>query len=707
MVNKNDKDKEKNIYPIKDLEVFFEHILNLNFEIEKNIFKKLNFKDPLLEKKFEEYEFLDANKKRIVLDSILVIGHIVSIIYVLIFLNKPAIILLFVINAFYSILISFYCYWKKIHVDGHFLDHMNVFLMNLSFIGKPFLIFFLYFDNYHIHELDIEMIRIIIYHFIFLNLVILVKFNASFFTYTVYYIFNLVVIISAMFFTSKQIGKSIIFEAGVSFGFTYLMFAFRKLFEYLSRLIYSERYKFEKLYKYSINFIKGLEHNYIVLKDDKSIFINEKFSQNLDREEIEITNNNFNSYNPLANNVFQYDNNNTSTINLKNQNKYYSFILKELILVEDEDNYFISGDFDSKIKNINPLQENNLLNMINEVKEKKLIKTYNFFELGIFKFINNNLNKFYRIIIRKHENHIRNENDYYIDIIFLDISDLFLMKKKIFEENLIKERVIAKLAHELKTPINSIMGLINIIAEETSDFPLKQKRRSSIRSSNSLIKRVDEMKCITSLSNYTIYLVNDIIQYSSNKSPKNVKLNIESINLLELVEFCYDILESLLNINKSKKDIVKPILEIDPIIHRLVIYSDDIRLKQILLNLVSNSVKFCRREVIIRCKYENQMVTITVKDTGIGIKSDDLNRLFNDFVMLEDENNLNKQGSGLGLSICKTLTNLLNIDLKFTSEYNVGTEAILTIPVNEILESEISFFEEEEFKEQIPKSASR
>jgi len=219
------------------------------------------------------------------------------------------------------------------------------------------------------------------------------------------------------------------------------------------------------------------------------------------------------------------------------------------------------------------------------------------------------------------------------------------------------------------------------------------------------------MKSILALSNYTLYLVNDIIQYSSSKNQKNQRINKEPINLLELIEFCYDILESLLNSNKSKKENIESILDIDPEIYRIRIYSDEIRLKQILLNLVSNSVKFCRSGMIfIRCKYneENKNVIITIKDTGIGIKKDDLNKLFNDFVMLEDGNNMNKHGSGLGLSICKTLTNLLEVDLKFNSTYGVGTEFDLIIPISEILdETELSSCNSEEYEGQIPQNISK
>jgi signal transduction histidine kinase len=715
------KNQTNKNYPIKDIEVFFEYILNMNLEIENNIFRKLTFKDPSLEKKYEEFEIknVDFKTKRIFSDFILILGNVVSIIYVCIFLMKFEMIILFSVNLLLSILITLICLYKKIKKTGHFLDHLNVFINNSSLVIKAILVIFTYSEEFEDDKLNIEMLRIIIYHFLFVNLVICFKFNASFYIYTIYFIFNLIITILAIIYSKKD-RSSFEFEAFISFGFTYLIFTFRKIFENLSRKIYSEKYKFEKLYNYTTNLIKGLEHNYIVLRNDKTVFINEKFSQSLENEEIiQIINNN--------NNYLNTDNyqdkhaktksnfyNSSIELNKLNRNFNYEDILKKLILIEDENNNYSIGELNKSHKILNDLKENNLWKMIKEIEEKNLIKTNNFFQLGIFKFDIKKLNIFYLILIRKHDSDIDScfysdlKKESYLDLIFLDVSDLLLMKKKILEENLIKERVIAKLTHELKTPINSIMGLINILSEKKAFNDNMNFDNKIIKTSS--IKSICEMKSICSLSNYTLYLVNDIIQYSSTKSRINQKVNKEPINLLELIEFCYDILESLLNSNKSKKENIKSILDLDPIIHRIIIYSDEIRLKQILLNLVSNSVKFCRSgEIILRCKYDkdNNQVIITVKDTGIGIKKDDLKTLFNDFVMLEDGNNLNKQGSGLGLSICKTLTNLLEIDLKFSSTYGIGTEAELNIQISEIQESEFSSFYIDKYNDQIPEELSK
>ncbi len=88
------------------------------------------------------------------------------------------------------------------------------------------------------------------------------------------------------------------------------------------------------------------------------------------------------------------------------------------------------------------------------------------------------------------------------------------------------------------------------------------------------------------------------------------------------------------------------------------------------------------------------MVRIIISDTGIGIKQEDLDKLFNDYLMLEDRDNLNSQGSGLGLSICKSLADLLDLKLEFKSIYGKGTELFIDIPIFQIDEIQEILFED-------------
>jgi len=259
-------------------------------------------------------------------------------------------------------------------------------------------------------------------------------------------------------------------------------------------------------------------------------------------------------------------------------------------------------------------------------------------------------------------------------------------KQIIFEENKRKNKVFAKIAHEFKTPINSIIGVINILKESEE---IKFSKTS-----------LSDLDLIQNLSTYTIFLISDIIQYANDKNINDIKIKKEKVNLRLIMEFCFNILKCLLNCNKTKSEIVKAELILDEDIDGFSVYSDEIRLKQILLNFISNAVKFTNTGKIIleSTKLANkEYVIISISDTGIGIKDDDKRKLFNDFFLIDENqkeflsnnrSNLentpvvnNMLGSGLGLSICKTYCEKMKIKLKFNSEYGKGSKFSVIIPI--------------------------
>lgn len=196
------------------------------------------------------------------------------------------------------------------------------------------------------------------------------------------------------------------------------------------------------------------------------------------------------------------------------------------------------------------------------------------------------------------------------------------------------------------------------------------------------------LNIISNLANYIVFLISDIIQHINNKDVKSLKINISKIEYKEITEFCFEILEALLFCNIKKKEKIKTSLIFDKRLNNIKTESDEIRIKQILLNLISNSVKFSNEgEIKLKCilkKFEGKFyVKISVIDTGIGIKEMDIKKLFKEFVQLENghvENN--KLGSGLGLSICKNIAKRLGFLLNVKSEYKKGSKFSLFIPVD-------------------------
>lgn len=154
------------------------------------------------------------------------------------------------------------------------------------------------------------------------------------------------------------------------------------------------------------------------------------------------------------------------------------------------------------------------------------------------------------------------------------------------------------------------------------------------------------------------------------------------------MDFCFQILNSLLFCNINKKEKIKATLLFDESLDFVKINSDELRIKQIVLNLISNAVKFTNEgEIKLKCKKKSLngilYVRISITDSGKGIKEEDKVKLFNDFVMLEpSKNEDNKFGSGLGLSICKNIAEKLNLILDFKSDYGKGSKFLIYIPCN-------------------------
>jgi len=280
----------------------------------------------------------------------------------------------------------------------------------------------------------------------------------------------------------------------------------------------------------------------------------------------------------------------------------------------------------------------------------------------------------YKVYYKK----IIKRNKIFIDILICEDTD-FIKESKINKETMaikkqeledvIDAKEFGKLAHEIKTPLNAIIGLIN-------DLMYK----------NINIEILPSLTSINGLTNYLIFLVSDLTQYCNNISYSEIQIFIDKINLNDILNFCYNILNALLMCKNSEKS-TEAVLNFEETINFLMIKSDEVRLKQILLNFISNAVKFTKSgkiEINAKIKIDMNVVKISVIDTGIGIKEDDLNKLFNDQQMLRDNSVINRFGSGFGLSISKTLSEKLNIKLKAKSTYQVGSKFSILIPFEKI-----------------------
>ncbi len=229
--------------------------------------------------------------------------------------------------------------------------------------------------------------------------------------------------------------------------------------------------------------------------------------------------------------------------------------------------------------------------------------------------------------------------------------------------NEMKGKFLANMSHEIRTPINAIMGMTEL-ALRHSVAPEIENWLLSIRKSSE------------SLS----VIINDILDFSKIESGK---LDI-ICNNYSIISLALD-LSSLAEVRIHSKSVVYE-LYIDPNMP-VNLYGDEVRIKQIIANLITNAAKFTHSGKIKMTvtgdwdKKSGQMkLTFVVEDTGIGIRQEDMERLFDSFLQLDQKQNHKIEGTGLGLAIVKRLCELMDGQIRVESTYGVGSRFIVDIP---------------------------
>ena len=239
--------------------------------------------------------------------------------------------------------------------------------------------------------------------------------------------------------------------------------------------------------------------------------------------------------------------------------------------------------------------------------------------------------------------------------------------------NQAKSNFLANMSHEIRTPMNAIIGLDEMILRETEN---RKVRRFALD--------------IRSAGNTLLSIINDILDLSKIESGK-----------MELVPVEYDfssVLNDVVNMTmkKAQEKGLSYDLDIDPGIPS-VLYGDEIRIRQIILNITNNAIKYTAeggiRLAIAYDRSENRL-TCSVKDTGIGIKEEDRERLFSSFQRLDETKNRNIEGPGLGLNITKQLAELMGGSIKVESTYGKGSEFIVEVQQKTIDDTPIGDYRE-------------
>ena len=240
-----------------------------------------------------------------------------------------------------------------------------------------------------------------------------------------------------------------------------------------------------------------------------------------------------------------------------------------------------------------------------------------------------------------------------------------LEKEKKYSESLLKsrEQLISTVSHDLRTPINTITGYTELMTG--TDLSQKQERYlSTVKSSADYVNR----------------LVNDLLEFSKLEGGK---LNIEKIPFIA-AHLIQETAESIQEINTNKK--LKLFLEIDDSLNQTVL-GDPFRIRQILTNIIGNAFKFTEEGHIkisakaAKIKGNSIQAQIQITDTGIGIAKEKQHLIFNEFTQAENNTDKKFGGYGLGLTISKKLTELLDGNLKLVSKLNEGSTFTIQLPL--------------------------
>lgn len=245
-------------------------------------------------------------------------------------------------------------------------------------------------------------------------------------------------------------------------------------------------------------------------------------------------------------------------------------------------------------------------------------------------------------------------------------SEIDELKQKLEESNSIKSIFLSNISHELRTPMNSIIGF--------SDFLLVDdnfKNNRFLKSININAKHLDE-------------LLNNILDYAKLET-NEFDLLYENFSIDDLFQELNDIFQ---DVNYKKNlDFVK--LEFDMNKNKKII-SDYLRLKQVLFNIISNSIKFTEKGYIkVSFIEEDDSIIFKVEDSGIGVPKDKVQYIFDRFWQCDSTSRKEYKGVGLGLSISKSIIDMFNGKIWVESDFGKGTIVYVKIPLEEIKENVI------------------
>jgi signal transduction histidine kinase len=228
------------------------------------------------------------------------------------------------------------------------------------------------------------------------------------------------------------------------------------------------------------------------------------------------------------------------------------------------------------------------------------------------------------------------------------------------QANRIKSEFLANMSHELRTPLNAIIGYSEMLLEEADD-------RGQVETCQDLGK-------IKNSGQHLLALINDILDISKIESGK-MELYLEEIQLQQIIQELMDVVQPLCQKNQNQLLVTW---------HQEIphIYSDLIKVRQCLLNLLSNACKFTHGgQIHLQINLHRSRIIFQVQDSGIGIPAEKISSLFQPFAQLDKSTTRKYGGTGLGLAITREFARMLGGDVVVTSELGQGSCFTLSLPI--------------------------
>jgi len=241
------------------------------------------------------------------------------------------------------------------------------------------------------------------------------------------------------------------------------------------------------------------------------------------------------------------------------------------------------------------------------------------------------------------------------------------------ESEKLKSAFLANLSHEIRTPMNAIIGFSELLTDYEIDAEMQKEYLEIVKSNGKLL----------------LQLIDDIIDIAKIEA-QQLEISISDCQINKILhELLLSYNDNIIRVPEKSIDLK---LTTPSGTQNLVIETDPYRLKQILSNLISNAIKFTSSG-LVEFGYkiiQNETIQFFIKDTGIGISEADKDKIFEKFDQVETKDFRSRRGTGVGLAICKSLTEILGGKIWFESEIGVGSIFYFSLP---LIKSEAEPFE--------------